>query len=204
NLSGVEVFMPVQSSLTWNCQLSKGKTYELLYVEKGAWKPGPVGTALLPVRDGIEWSRDCSTYSRAQRTRPREIIPFALVQEKEAAQRGFYVGIESSSRTRITLERRGVELRGTGGFNPDPAPARLRLAPGEKFQSPTIFIGAAFGGVDATGNRLRRWIRTSLAGSEAQKNALYPFLVLNSWGSGMAINEALGRRMLRDAAELGF
>ena len=204
NLSAIEVFIPVQSSLTWNWQLAPGKTYQMLYVEKGGGKPGPVGTALLPVPDGMHWSGDSSTYSREGASRPREIIPFVLVQEKTGGQSGFFVGIESSSRTRITLERQGTELRGAAGLNPEPAPARLRLAPGETFESPPIFLGAAFGGVDATGNRLRHWIRTRLAASDAQKDRRYPYLVLNSWGSGMAINESLGQRMLRDAAELGF
>src|SRR5262249_50252053 len=37
-----------------------------------------------------------------------------------------------------------------------------------------------------------------------QSDARYPYLVLNSWGTGMAIKEWLGQRMLREAPELGF
>jgi Melibiase len=204
NLSSGEVFLPVQPSLTWRWQLSKDHAYEMLYVEKGGGKPSAIGTALLPISDGTRWSGESSTYAREGSLRPREIIPFVLVQEKSGRHSGFYVGIESSSRTRITLARREAQLRGVAGLNPDPEPARLRLAPRETLQSPVIFLGAAFGGVDATGNRLRHWVRTSLAASDAQKDARYPYLVLNSWGSGMAIDESLGKRMLRDAAELGF
>jgi alpha-galactosidase len=32
----------------------------------------------------------------------------------------------------------------------------------------------------------------------------YPLLVSNSWGSGMAVDEALARRMIVDAAQLGL
>jgi hypothetical protein len=204
NLSGAEVFLPVHSSLTWRWQLSRGQTFQMLYVEKGGGKPSSVGTAMLIVPLGMKWSGESSTYAREGAWRPREIIPFVLVQEKTGRQSGFFVGIESSSRTRITLERQGEELSGAAGLNPEPALARLRLAPDETFLSPAIFLGAAFGGVEATGNRLRHWIRTALAASNVQKDARYPFLVLNSWGSGMAINESLGQRMLRDAADLGF
>lgn len=204
NLSGALVSLPVEPSLTWRWQLSKAKEYQMLYVEKGGGKPGPMGTALDPVDDGFAWKGESSTYAREQALRPREIIPFVLIQEKGGGQSGFYLGIESSSRTRIILERQGEELLGAAGLNPDPAPARLRLAPGETLRFPPIFLGAAFRGVDATGNRLRRWIRTSLAASPAQKDARYPYLVLNSWGSGMAIDASLGLRMLGDAAALGF
>jgi alpha-galactosidase len=204
NLSGADVLLPVEPSLTWRWQLSKAREYQMLYVEKGGGKPGPIGTALEPIDDGLRWSGESSTYAREQAWRLREIIPFVLIQEKGSGQSGFYVGIESSSRTRITLERQGEELRGAAGLNPDPAPARLRLAPGETLHLPPVFLGAAFRGVDATGNRLRHWIRTSLAASPAQKDVRYPYLVLNSWGSGMAINTSLGLRMLGDAAALGF
>jgi hypothetical protein len=130
NLSGADVLLPVEPSLTWRWQLSKAREYQMLYVEKGGGKPGPIGTALEPIDDGLRWSGESSTYAREQAWRPREIIPFVLIQEKGSGQSGFYVGIESSSRTRITLERQGEELRGAAGLNQNPAPARLRLAPG--------------------------------------------------------------------------
>ncbi|HSC44699.1 MAG TPA: alpha-galactosidase, partial [Candidatus Acidoferrum sp.] len=204
NLSGGDVFLPVAQSLTWSWQLARSKNYDLMYVEKGGGKPSEIGTEVVTIRDGMRWSGDSSTYAREIAGRPREIIPFVLVQEKQSPHSGFYLGLEFSGRTRISLQRNGRLLRGSAGLNPEPAPGRLRLAAGEMFQSPVIFIGAAEGGTDSTGNRLRGWIRTALADSSAQADSRYPYLVLNSWGSGMAINEALARRMMGDAADLGF
>ena len=36
---------------------------------------------------------------------PREIIPWSLVESKDAAQTGWYAGIEFSGRTRISITR---------------------------------------------------------------------------------------------------
>jgi len=204
NLSAEELLLPIVPSLSWSWHLTAHKSYEMLYVEKGGGKPSEIGTAVIPIADGVRWTGDSSTYAREIDGRPREIIPFVLVQEKGSLHSGFYVGIEFSGRTRISLDRKGQLLHGFAGLNPEPAPGRLRLAPGEMFQSPRVFLGATAGGVDVTGNRLRQWIRTSLADSTAQKDTRYPYLVLNSWGSGMAINETLARRMMSDAADLGF
>jgi alpha-galactosidase len=43
-----------------------------------------------------------------------------------------------------------------------------------------------------------------LTNPQAWKNPLYPLLVNNSWGSGMQVDEALAKRMIRDSAELGL
>jgi len=204
NLSGEELLLPIPPSLSWSWRLAWGKSYEMLYVQKGGGKPSESGTAVIPLADAVRWTGDSSTYAREIDGRPREIIPFVLVQEKGSSHSGFYVGIEFSGRTRVSLDRKGQLLHGSAGLNPEPAPGRLRLAPGEVFQSPRVFLGAAAGGVDVTGNHLRQWARTSLADSTAQKDARYPYLVLNSWGSGIAIDETLARRMMGEAADLGF
>ena len=95
-------------------------------------------------------------------------------------------------------------VMGEIGLNPAPGPYRTRLAPGQEFETPTIFLGAFNGGPDAAGNILRRWIRATLNNPTTLHNAAYPMLVSNSWGSGMAINEQQAHRMIQDAAALGL
>jgi len=79
----------------------------------------------------------------------------------------------------------------------------MRLAPGEVFRILQFFLGAFSGGVDTAGN-------CCAAGSELHcfhpdlSDPRYPLLVNNSWGSGMAVDESLALRMIRESAELGL
>jgi alpha-galactosidase len=79
-----------------------------------------------------------------------------------------------------------------------------RLSPGGKFETPTVFLGAFTGGPDGAGNQLRPWVRAVLGSARTWRNPDYPYTVNNSWGAGMDINEAVARRMIADAAQLGF
>jgi hypothetical protein len=67
-----------------------------------------------------------------------------------------------------------------------------------------VFVGAFAGGTDAAGNILRRWVRTVLNNPRTIGDPAYLLLVSNSWGSGMAVDEKLARRMIEDAAALGL
>ena len=78
-----------------------------------------------------------------------------------------------------------------------------RLAPGEVFETPVVFLGGFREGPDGAGNVLRRWVRAVLGNPETWKNPDYPLVVNNSWGGGMDINEEIALRMIRDSAELG-
>jgi Melibiase len=204
NLSGRELLLGLQESLRFAWEFPAGAGAERLSIEKGGGAPGTSGTLLEPVSEGARWEGHSSTYAREAASRPREIIPFLLVQSSEAPHAGFYLGAEFSGRMRLSLERSGGLLRGSAGLDPEPRTGLVRLAAGERLGTPTVFLGAARGGLEATGNTLRRWIRGTLARSAAKQDRRYPHLVLNSWGSGMSIDEPLARRMLKDAADLGF
>jgi alpha-galactosidase len=132
------------------------------------------------------------------------MIPYLLVGEPGGQQRGWFVGIEFSGRTHITLERRATSLRGEAGLNPSPAPYRTQILSGATFETPTIFVGTFRGGPDAAGNILRRWVREVLNSPRTLRDPSYPTLVNNSWGSGMAVNEALAQRMVLESAQLGL
>src|SRR5258705_4141800 len=132
------------------------------------------------------------------------MIPYVLINEPDGARRGWYVGIEFSGRTRITLERDGASLRGEAGLNPAPGPYQTRLQPGEIFATPTTFIGAFSGGPDGAGNIVRRWVRAVLNNPRTLRDSSYPLLVNNSWGSGMAVAEAPPPRKFWDLVRLGF
>ncbi|MDE2136850.1 MAG: alpha-galactosidase [Gammaproteobacteria bacterium] len=204
NLGVETLWLPLQPSLTFDWAVDRAVPLQRLWIEKGADTPSAAGTHLDALRDGDRWEGTSSTYARPIPGEPREMIPWVLVQEPGGAQRGWYLGIEFSGRTHITLERRGASLRGEAGLNPAPGPYRTRLPPGETFTTPTVFIGSFSGGVDGAGNRLRRWVREVLGSAPGQRDPAYPLMVSNSWGSGMAVDQGLAQRMIDDAASLGL
>jgi hypothetical protein len=203
NLDGHEIWIPMQDSLAFNWQVDPQTPLEHLFVEKGANTPSPVGTHRAALADGYKWTGTSSTYGDLRDNEPREIIPWSLVERKEAAHSGWYAGIEFSGRTRISLTREKDSLQGVIGLNPDPTPFRTRLAPGEVFETPVVFLGGFRDGADGAGNVLRRWVRAVLGNPETWTNPNYPLVVNNSWGGGMDVNQEIALRMIRDSAEMG-
>jgi len=203
NLDSKEIWIPMQDSLAFDWQVDPKEPLQQLFVEKGANTPSSAGTHEEPMGEGFHWTGTSSTYGDLKDNEPREIIPWTLVERNEGAQSGWYAGIEFSGRRRVALAREKDSLKGALGLNPDPGPFRTRLAPGEAFESPIVFLGAFRDGPDAAGNVLRRWVRAVLGNPETWKNPSYPLVVNNSWGGGMQVNEEIALRMIRDSAELG-
>jgi Melibiase/Glycosyl hydrolase family 36 C-terminal domain len=204
NLSAEDLWMPIQDSVQFDWHIAGDDALEELWVEKGAGGPSAEGTHRNTISDGYEWTGQSSTYAHPTPGQQREMIPFALVERSDPGRGGWYVGIEFSGRTRITVRRSGDTLHVAAGLNAEPGPFRTHLEPGESFEAPTVFIGAFRGDPDEAANTLRRWVRHVLNNPVAVRDPHYPLLVNNSWGSGMAINEKQARAMIRDSAELGF
>jgi hypothetical protein len=204
NLDAREIWIPMQDSFTFSLAVDSNAGLKHFYIDKGAGTPSAVGTheSVLPV--GYRWTGASSTYAHSFGNQPREIIPWFAVQNVNDSQTGWYVGIEFSGRTRLSLERTSKSLSGAVGLNPEPGPFRTRLKPHDSFDTPTVFVGAYTGGLDGLGNVLRPWVRQVLGNPNAWRDPKYPLLVNNSWGSGMQIDETLARRMIRDSAELGL
>jgi alpha-galactosidase len=201
NLDSQELWLPLQDSLAFKWRLDPAAALVHMYVEKGANTPSQVGTHEVSVKDGYHWTGTSSTYGDLG-DEPREIIPGFFVQDSSGS--GWYAGIEFSGRTRLSLIREKDSLHGALGLNPDPSPFRTRLRPGEMFETPVVFLGSFHDGFDGAGNVLRRWVREALNNPETWKNPNYPLAVNNSWGGGMAVNEEVALRMIRDSAELGL
>jgi Melibiase/Glycosyl hydrolase family 36 C-terminal domain len=204
NRDSRELWLPLQTSFLFDWQIPQQARFEQLYVEKGADTPSAIGTHRVAINDGYQWEGKSSTYAHPRPGEAREIIPYFLVQGAANSSTGWYVGIEFSGRTHLTLARKGDSLHGEVGLDANPSPFRTRLMPGETFETPQIFLGGTSGGPDATANILRRWIREVLGNRTAWNDPHYPLAVNNSWGSGMAVDDALARRMIREAADLGF
>jgi alpha-galactosidase len=204
NLSGKDLWLPLIDSLGVRWTLAGHGPLTNFYVEKGADTPSPEGTHLSPIDDGYEWNGFSSTYARPVKGQSREIIPAEFIYDSSGAHNGWFAGIEFSGRTRVHLQRSGDQLSSSLGLNPDPGPYRTRLAKDDAFVTPSAFLGAFSGGPDGAGNELRKWVRAVLGNPNAWKNPNYPLTVNNSWGSGMAVDEALALRMIDRSRELGL
>ena len=91
------------------------------------------------------WQGSSSTYAIPKPGRPREMIPYLLVDEAKGDPRGWYAGIEFSGRTRMTLKRAGGHrCNGEAGLDPDPGPYRTRVPPGGSLRNPKRFLSAHF------------------------------------------------------------
>lgn len=208
NLEDRTVELPVPDSFdfAWGMEpRAAGSGLRQLWVEKGAGKPSDEGKHEDAVGPHYRWLGTSSTY--APDTAPgqaREIIPWMLVETNGEQRAGWYLGVEFSGRVRLTLARAGTTLSGEAGLNPQPGPACTRLASGESFKAPAVFLGAFAGGSDAAGNILRHWVSRVLQNPSGHTRSDYPLLVNNTWSSGMAINEDRARGMIDDAARLGF
>jgi len=203
----LEMSVPASLLFAWSLKslAARGVGLRQLWVEKGAGRPSAEGTHDTSIGPHYRWSGTSSTYASDTRPgEPREIIPWMLVETDRGPQAGWYLGVESSARLRLTLMREGTAVSGGVSLDPEPGPAYTRVAAGDSFTTPTVFLGAFAGGSDSAGNILRRWVREVLQNPDDYQRADYPLLVNNSWGSGMAINEAQGSSMVDDAAALGL
>jgi hypothetical protein len=202
NLDSHEVWIPLQDSFRYKFKVDRSEQLQQLYVEKGMGRPSDVGTHRVPLLVHYEWEGKSSSYAKNEDE--REVIPWFMVERLSRSHDGWYVGIEFSGRTHLTVQRDAKSLHGSVGLNPNPGPFSSRLLPNETFNVPTVLVGGFSGGRDGLGNVLRPWVRQVLSSSTTWKNPTYPMLVNNSWGSGMQVDESLALRMLRDSAELGL
>jgi hypothetical protein len=203
NLGDTEVWLPMIDSLRLDIRVHPGEDPRAFYVEKGATTPGPQGTHLDTIAEGYKWTGTSSTYGNRHDNEPREIIPAVFVYDNAQPQQGWYAGIEFSGRTRISVERTNGRISTVLGLNPEPGPFKTRLVPGGRFETPTVFLGAFGGGPDGAANQLRPWVRAVLGNPLTWKDPHYPYVVNNSWGSGMAVDEPMALRMIGESKEIG-
>lgn len=204
NLSGESIRLPLVPSVRFAWSAPGQQALQRLWVEKGADTPSADGVHDDLLKVGDTWQGTSSTYARPIPKQPREMIPFVLVYRNSTQRLGWYIGIEFSGRTQITLQRDAATLHAEAGLNPNPSPYVTRLEPGQVFITPTVFLGASSGGPDATGNDLRRWVRQVLNNPNTLANPHYPWMVSNSWGSGTAVDDKLARRMITETRNLGL
>lgn len=198
--------LPVQPSLAVGMRVPRGHGIEQWWVDKGAGTPTPDGVHTRNIRAGEESVLRCWPSGRDKR---RDPIPWTSLQDTDARQ-GWYAGVAFTARVEMALKaappinpQDGIRLHLTLGLQREERfPFFTRVLPGERFDAPPVFIGCYPGDVDDGANRLRRWVRANLVPPVGDER--YPLLVNNSWGSGMAVDDRLARRMIDESAGLGL
>ncbi|MBI1178589.1 alpha-galactosidase [bacterium] len=197
NRTGRTIEVPLVESLALTLSAPAGHALESWWVEKGSGRPGDVGTHREPIKSDFVFKGRSSPY--AEET---EMIPWLAIQDV-TANAGLYFGVEFSGRVGIDAQAVGnsTTLKVVAGLDPTDTAFRSRVADGETFVTPTVFIGCYQGDIDEGANRLHRFVEKRLRPPVSDKR--YPLVVNNSWGSGMAVDEPLARHMIDDAASLG-
>lgn len=196
NETGGDIEAPLILSLNLVVSATNQNGVNLWWVEKGGGRPSDVGTHRAQVRDGFLFAGLSTPYAE----RP-EMIPWLSIEDPRSG--GIYLGIEFSGRVGFDIRGSGSPLKLTidAGLNPAEREFRNRVRPGERFITPTVFVGCYEGGVDDGANHLHRFVERHLRPGVSDER--YPLIVNNSWGSGMAVDEKLARQMIDDAAALG-
>ena len=202
NREAQEILLPLQPTLAFSFAAAPGHTIEQWWVERGGSRPSDVGTHRDRIGPGLRSSLVSTPYGGGP-------IPWLSVQDVEG-RRGWYAGIEFSGFVRMALQAGRAEageactvrtVLGLGKSDAEDLSYRTRLAAGATFETPTVFLGCYGGHVDDGANRLRRWVERHL---RPPCKANLPLLVNNSWGDGMAVDEAMMRRMIDLCARLGM
>ena len=201
NRGSQSIRLPLQPTLAFSTRGPVGHALEHWWVERGGSRPSEFGTHHERIGVGFASSLVSTPYGGP--------IPWSCVQDTEG-ERGWYAGIEFSGFVRMTLradqgqagESASMQtVLGLGKSDAEDKSYRTRLAAGETFQTPTVFLGCYRGDVDDGANRLRRWVETRL---RPPSRANLPLLTNNTWGDGMAVDEAMVRRMIDLCAALGL
>jgi alpha-galactosidase len=197
NRSGRSIEVPLVPSLALAITAPSGQAPENWWVEKGSGRPSDVGTHREEIRDGYTFERLSTPYAEAP-----EMIPWISIEDP-AGKQGIYLGIEFSGRVGFNVMAGGNPLKVNiiAGLDPAEKDFRSRLPDGGTFSTPAVFIGFHRGTLDAGANQLHRFVERHLRPPVADER--YPLVVNNSWGSGMAVDEKLARKMIDDAASIG-
>ncbi|MBN2579808.1 MAG: alpha-galactosidase [Pirellulales bacterium] len=200
NTSSEDVTVGGMPSLSWRLQAAPDAKLVHQWVEKGASRPPKVGTHLTPI-DANFRHRGVSS-PQAVKKNSGEAIPWQCVHDT-VHRHGWYTGIASSAHVAQQVEAiDGRTLRVTLGFDEKVSPLTAVVRPGGHLTFPPVLLGCYQGSIDDGCNRLHRWAeRWSLPPTSDDR---LPLMNYNSWGRMLDIDAESCRKMIDDAAALGF
>jgi hypothetical protein len=200
NNSGHDLIIYPTPTCDLALRAKNGGSLEHWWVEKTSGHVGDPGTHTDKMQPGYQKRLSCGPYSLSEAK--RDELPWFNIQDTVAKQ-GIYGGIEFSGWTATDVsmsqgDRVGVSM----GLRPWNNLLRSLIKTGTSLQYPPVFIGAYKGEVDDACNNLHRWVEKHLR--PKMPFGVTPWLVNNSWGSGMVVDENLAKSMIDQSADLGI
>jgi alpha-galactosidase len=139
---------------------------------------------------------------QAKKSNSGEAIPWQCVHDR-AGRHGWYTAIASSAHVvqQVEVIDSGT-LRATLGFDEKVSPFTSVVRPGGHLTLPPVLLGCYQGSIDDGCNRLHRWAERWYL--PPTNDGRLPLMNYNSWGREYRIDEGICRRMIDDAAAIGF
>ena len=200
NKTADEIHIPMQKTFDVSFKAAKGSSLENWWVEKGNGTPSLIGTHREILYDGYYFYKPSTPYCQSPGL---DMIPWISILDRTRMQ-GFYMGIEFSGQVCFNVSADGdpLVLGIKAGMDDTFVEYRSKIPAGGSYDTPICFIGCFNGDVDDGANILHRFVENHIR--PPVPDPRYPLLVNNSWGSGMAVDEKLARKMIDDAASLGI
>lgn len=178
--------------LSWNFEVPNAK---LRLLEVNQWSVLPPLKNFEP-NETVLSTDFARTYVKSGAAAPK----CAWMAIRDGEDRGLLAGWEFDGRTEASARYRSSDGRlQTAAFIED---LNRYLGPEEDFQVPAAFIGLFHGDWDEAGFRTQRFVEAVLA-KPLPEDGRFPYVVWDSWGYQMAIEETLLRRNAEAAAGIG-
>lgn len=167
------------------------------WMHKAAGDASPIGTFRRQLLYGHEFRESFSAYAEDGAW---EMIPWTAIVEPISGH-GYIFGSALAGRGRIEVTREGNKVTVVTCLDHDENYTTL-VPPGETWAIPATYVLPFQDGFDEACHTWRQFVQNELR--PPSPDPRYPVLVNNSWGSEMAVDEALARKMIDDAADLGM
>ncbi|MBN1588596.1 MAG: alpha-galactosidase [Pirellulales bacterium] len=200
NSSPENVTVGAMPSLSWRLQAAPDADLVHQWVEKGASKPPKAGTHFTPI--GANFRHRGVSSPQANKKNSGEAIPWQCVHDR-VHRHGWYTAIASSAHVAQQVKAiDGQTLRVTLGFDEKVSPFTTVVRPGGRVSFPPVLLGCYQGSIDDGCNRFHRWAERWYLPSTSDNRL--PLVNYNSWGREYDIDEDICRKMIDDAAAMGF
>ena len=202
NLGDKEVWLPMVDSLRLDIRVHPGEDTRLFYVEKGADKPSPQGTHLDTISEDYRWTGTSSTYAHPTKTSPAKSFPPSSSSTTRSRSRAGTPASNSAAApaSPSSAPTPASTLSSDSTRNPVPSARASPPAPPSKHPPSSSARSAAAPTAPPT-NCVPGFAPFSAIPSPG--GSALPYVVNNSWGSGMAVDEPLALRMISESKELG-
>ncbi len=191
-------------SLRLDIRVHPGEDTRLFYVEKGADTPSPQGTHLDTISEDYRWTGTSSTYARPpHKTSPAKSSPPSSSSTTRSRSRAGTPASNSAAAPASPSSAPTTASTPSSASTPNPAPSARASPPAAPSKHPPSSSAHSAAAPTAPPTNCVPGFAPFSAIPSPGSDPHYPYVVNNSWGSGMAVDEPLALRMISESKELG-